>query len=89
MAARRIRVNAIAPGPIRTAMWTEVGNARGASAGVSASEYEAQVVASMPLGRLGEPQDVADLACFLLGPASGFITGQVIGVDGGFMLAHR
>ena len=40
----------------------------------------------MPLGRLGQPQDVADLVGFLAGPQSSWITGQIVGVDGGHTL---
>jgi NAD(P)-dependent dehydrogenase (short-subunit alcohol dehydrogenase family) len=43
-----------------------------------------QVAAQYPLGRFGEPEDAAALAAFLLSPEAAWITGQVIGLDGGF-----
>ena len=70
--APRVRVNCIAPGWIRTA-W-----------GKTASEkWRARVLRETPLGRWGEPEDVARTARFLASPAAEFITGQVIGVNGG------
>ena len=39
-----------------------------------------------PLGRIGQPQDIAGLILFLAGPAAGYITGQLFTADGGFML---
>jgi NAD(P)-dependent dehydrogenase (short-subunit alcohol dehydrogenase family) len=73
--ASGIRFNAIAPGLMRTPMTARMlGNERSVQ----------QVSAQYPLGRHGEAEDAAALAAFLLGDASGWITGQVIGVDGGF-----
>ena len=70
--APRVRVNCIAPGWIRTA-W-----------GKAASEtWRARVLRETPLGRWGEPEDVARTARFLASPAAEFITGQVIRVNGG------
>jgi len=70
-----IRVNCIAPGLMRTPM-TERMVANEASA--------RQIAAQYPLGRHGEAADAAELAAFLVSPASAWITGQVIGLDGGF-----
>lgn len=72
--APAMRVNCIAPSLTRTAMAAPLtGNAAMAKA----------IAAQHPISRLGEPEDAAALAAFLLGPESGWITGQVIGVDGG------
>lgn len=70
-----IRVNAIAPGPIET---------EGAAAlrRLTAEERQAQA-ATIPLGRRGQPQDVADVALFLASEASSYITGETIVVQGG------
>ena len=68
-----IRVNAIAPGAIRTA----------ALAQVLTPEIEAAMLRHTPLGRLGEPADIAHAALFLCAPASAWISGQVLTVSGG------
>ena len=70
-----IRVNAIAPGDIDTDMTA-----------CFTAEEKAAMAADTPLGRIGTPEDVAELAAFLASDRSGFITGQIIGCDGGFAL---
>jgi NAD(P)-dependent dehydrogenase (short-subunit alcohol dehydrogenase family) len=73
-ARQRIRFNAVAPGLVRTPL----------TAGLVASEpAEKASLAMHPLGRLGEPDDVARAIAFLLDPAQAWITGQVLGIDGG------
>lgn len=71
---RGLRVNAVAPGLVDTPLSSRI---LGNEAGRKAS------LALHPLGRLGEPSDVARVAAFLLDPANDWMTGQVIGVDGG------
>ncbi len=69
---RNIRCNAIAPGYIATEMTAALNE-----------EMTKAIAESLPLGCLGEPEDVAQLALFLAGNASRYITGEVIKVDGG------
>ncbi|SHN47304.1 SDR family NAD(P)-dependent oxidoreductase [Cryptosporangium aurantiacum] len=78
LAPQRIRVNAVAPGPTETGLL--------AASGVPAEMIETikqREIASIPLGRRGEPADVAHWIAALCAPAAGWMTGQVVGVDGG------
>lgn len=68
-----IRVNAVAPGLLRTDMTKDMDD-----------DAYATYASSVPLGRVGEATDVAPIVAFLLGPESGYITGQTIDVDGGW-----
>ena len=68
-----ITVNCVCPGVIETDML----------AGLDEADLEA-LRQQTPLGRLGTPQDVAGLIVWLCGPQAGFVTGQIIGVNGGF-----
>jgi 3-oxoacyl-[acyl-carrier protein] reductase len=73
-ATKRIRINAVAPGLVRTPLTQRIwDNPKSAAASQ----------AMHALGRLGEPDDVASLITWLLNPANSWVTGQVIGVDGG------
>jgi NAD(P)-dependent dehydrogenase (short-subunit alcohol dehydrogenase family) len=73
-APRGIRVNAVAPGLVRTPLTERL---------TSSDSAEQASLAMHALGRLGEPKDVAAMIAFLLDPANNWITGQVLGVDGG------
>jgi 3-oxoacyl-[acyl-carrier protein] reductase len=73
---KRIRVNAINPGPVET----EGTHA----AGIIGSDLERHAVSQTPLGRIGQPDDIAQIALFLASPESGWLTGEVIAASGGF-----
>jgi 3-oxoacyl-[acyl-carrier protein] reductase len=75
---RGIRVNAVAPGLIRTPL----------TARAQVDERDAWIRAHTPLGRWGEPEDVADVVGFLASPASRFMTGTMLVVDGGISLGQ-
>jgi 3-oxoacyl-[acyl-carrier protein] reductase len=76
LAGRKIRVNAIAPGGVET---------EGAHAvGMIGSDFEKQIVAGTPLGRIGQPDDIADVAVFLASDDARWLTGERISASGGF-----
>lgn len=71
-----IRVNAVAPWYIRT---------QRTEGKLANPEYLAEVVAHTPLGRIGEPEEVAAVIAFLCLPAASYVTGETVAVDGGFL----
>ena len=75
LAPSHIRVNCVAPGVIETDMVRTLG-----------AETLAKLVEQTPAGRLGRPEDVAKAVAFLVREDADFITGQVLTVDGGFIL---
>jgi len=75
MASRNITVNAVAPGYIDTDMTK-----------VLAEDVRAKILASVPLGRMGKPEDIAAAVKFLASEDAGYITGQVLAVNGGMYM---
>ncbi len=75
LASRNIRCNCVAPGFIQTDM----------TSGLSEEQME-HLQTQIPLGRLGEPGDIAEVIRFLVGPGARYITGQIIAVDGGMVI---
>jgi 3-oxoacyl-[acyl-carrier protein] reductase len=76
LGARKIRVNAINPGMIETEGVQ--------AAGVLGTDFHKEILTNTPLGRIGQPQDVATVAGFLASPDSAWITGETIRVAGGY-----
>ena len=77
---RGIRVNAVAPGVARTAMPAE-----SMGTGEFTPELEARYAKWNPLGRIGEPEDVAAAVCFLLSDQASWVSGATLSVDGGYV----
>ena len=76
LASRGITVNAVAPGYIDTEMTDKL-----------PGDLKEEFLKSIPLGRFGSGEDVAETVSFLAGPGGGYITGQVINVNGGLLMA--
>jgi NAD(P)-dependent dehydrogenase (short-subunit alcohol dehydrogenase family) len=76
-AADRVRVNCLCPGFVNTPLLANL-----------SPERRAKLVALHPLGRMGEPEDIAHMALFLISDQASWITGQAIAVDGGFNVGH-
>ncbi|MDV3258452.1 MAG: glucose 1-dehydrogenase [Sphingomonas sp.] len=81
LSARAIRVNVLSPGPTDTAILEKLGVPP-----ESRASFAAQMAAAIPLGRLGEPEELAEAALFLASDRSSFITGINLRVDGGMAL---
>jgi len=74
LASRKIRVNSVSPGPVATEIMNKLGLDKG---------VEQQMIGSIPLARLGKPDEVANLILFLAGDNASFITGSNFLIDGG------
>lgn len=81
LAANGIRVNGVAPGYIRTAQALSETHSLGPAGLEAAASF-------IPMGRVGEPDDIADVILFLASGAARYLTGQVIAVDGGLLVGR-
>ena len=72
-----IRVNAVCPGPIDTPMLQSVGQRH--------PRVVEKMAAAQPVGRLGQPEEIAEAAVWLCSDAASFVTGHPMPVDGGYM----
>jgi NAD(P)-dependent dehydrogenase (short-subunit alcohol dehydrogenase family) len=77
-AAFGVRVNAVAPGPVDTGMLDRF---------VGGPENKGRMLARVPLGRLGAPDDIASAIVYLASPEASFVSGQILGVNGGITAA--
>jgi NAD(P)-dependent dehydrogenase (short-subunit alcohol dehydrogenase family) len=75
LASRNVTVNCVAPGPFESRMMAE-----------TLSRFRDAIVASVPLGRIGRPEDMAGVAIYLASRAGAYVTGAVIPVDGGILV---
>jgi 2-hydroxycyclohexanecarboxyl-CoA dehydrogenase len=80
LARYNIRVNAVSPGPVHTALWDALHN------GEKGQKVTEAITRSIPLRRLGTPEDVADVVAFFVSDDSRYLTGQVLSIDGGLTM---
>lgn len=87
MAPHGIRVNGISPGVIDTPMWKEVDAQFAKAENLQIGEKKKAVGLAVPLGRMGDPADVAQAAVFLASAEASYITAQTLNVDGGNVMS--
>ena len=79
LAPKGIRVNCVAPGPVRTSLYDNLG-----LFGQARREYEDMVESIIPLGRYGQPEEIAGVVAFLVSNDASYVTGTQYAADGGF-----
>ena len=77
-----ILVNSICPGIFHTARIDELAESRAAARGITKEAFLSELGSTIPLGRPGDPQELGDLAAYLLSPCNTYITGAAIPIDG-------
>jgi NAD(P)-dependent dehydrogenase (short-subunit alcohol dehydrogenase family) len=80
-----ITVNAVCPGVTQTEMYQEIAKVRAAKEGVSVDDILKSVAATIPLGRMSQPDDIAQMVVFLASPGARNVSGQSFNVDGGLV----
>ena len=81
-----IRVNCVCPGFVETDMWSSVAREQAALLNLSPEEFTRRQAQRIPLGRMEQPEDVANVIGFLVSPRSDYMTGQALSVDGGLVM---
>lgn len=87
LAPSGIRVNAVAPGWTMTERVDELLNARARANGTTVEQEQAKIIAGIPFGRMGRPDEFANAVVFLASPAASYITGVTLPIDGGTIRA--
>jgi 3-oxoacyl-[acyl-carrier protein] reductase len=82
-APKNIRINNVCPGSTLTGRITSLAKVRAEKAGRSVDDIMAEDAAAIPMGRLGEPQEFANVVVFIASPAASYVTGTTLQVDGG------
>jgi len=85
LAPARIRVNQIVPGRIDTDRVRQLDEVNGQKQGLSADQMKTRSIATIPMGRYGQPEEFARVATFLLSNAASYMTGATVQVDGGLI----
>lgn len=78
LADKGVRVNAIAPGAIETNIWNVPGLTKEQS-----EAHEKHITSTIPMGRMGKPEEIANVAVFLASPLASYVTGSIYAADGG------